>query len=112
GSFDVSSSCTDGDLSQLVNLADTVGPKRDAAFVRTVLGRLSDAEKLRGAICAGSLKLQPPLDRGVARETEGGQEHLVEQSCLRKVSHPEINVIVASLHSENGLSSENEAESI
>src|SRR6266705_5037914 len=56
-SFDVPSSRADGNLSQLVNLADTVSPESDAAFVRTVLGRLSDAEKLGGAICAGSFKL-------------------------------------------------------
>ncbi len=57
GSFDVPRSRTDGDLSQLVNLADTVSPKRDPALVGDVLRRFCYAEKLRGAIRAGSLKL-------------------------------------------------------
>src|SRR2546428_6176011 len=112
GSFDVPRSRTSSNLSQPINLADAVSPESDAAFVRTVLGRLGNAEKLRDAIHAGRLKLQPPLDRGVASEAERGQEHLVEPSCLGKAAHSEINVIVASVHSENGLSSENEAESI
>ena len=98
GAVDVPRSRTDGDLSQLVNLADAVRPESDAAFVRTVLGRLSDAEKLRYAVSIVRLKLQPTLDRGVVSETERGQERLVEPSCLGKVSHPEVNVIVASLH--------------
>jgi len=57
GSFDVPRSRTSSNLSQPINLADAVSPESDAAFVRTVLGRLSDAEKLGGAICAGSFKL-------------------------------------------------------
>src|SRR2546428_6731300 len=57
GSFDVPRSRTSSNLSQPINLADAVSPESDAAFVRTVLGRLSDAEKLGGAICTGSFKL-------------------------------------------------------
>src|SRR2546426_198399 len=107
GSFDVPSSCTDGDLSQSINLAGAARPERDATFVRTVLGRLSDAEKLGGAVAGGGLELQPSLDSDVASEPKCGQECLVEPSCLGKAAHSEVNVIVASLHSENGLSSEN-----
>src|SRR5438445_11211414 len=57
GSCNVPSSRTSSNLSQPINLADAVSPESDAAFVRTVLGRLSDAEKLGGVICAGSFKL-------------------------------------------------------
>src|SRR5438445_7919300 len=57
GSFDVPRPRTGGNLSQPINLTGAVSPESDAAFVRTVLGRLSDAEKLGGAICAGSFKL-------------------------------------------------------
>src|SRR5207302_6115483 len=99
-SFDVPRSRTGGNLSQLINLADGVGPECDAAFVRTVLGRLSDAEKLRDAVSVVRLKLQPTLDRGVASEAECGQERFVKRSCLGKAAHPEINVIVASRHGE------------
>src|SRR5439155_23668282 len=42
GPFDVPRSRTDGDLSELVNLADTVGPERDAALVGHMLRRLCD----------------------------------------------------------------------
>src|SRR2546428_10876402 len=49
GSFDVPRSRTSSNLSQPINLADAVSPESDAAFVRTVLGRLSDAEKLDAA---------------------------------------------------------------
>jgi len=98
GSFDVPRSRTSSNLSQLVNLADAVRPESDAAFVRTVLGRLSDAEKLGSAVIAGALELQPPLDSDVASEPKCGQERLVEPSCLGKAAHSEVNVIVASRH--------------
>ena len=100
GAVDVPRSSTGGDLSQLINLADGVGPECDAAFVRTVLGRLSDAEKLRDAVSVVRLKLQPPLDPDVASEPKRGQERFVKRSCLGKAAHPEINVIVASRHGE------------
>src|SRR6266849_5030737 len=46
GSFDVPSSRADGNLSQLINLADAASPESDAAFVGHMLRRLSNAEKL------------------------------------------------------------------
>src|SRR5436309_4581252 len=49
GAFHVPRSRTGGNLSQLIDLVGAVGPEGDAAFVRTVLGRLSDAKKLRDA---------------------------------------------------------------
>src|SRR5438445_8302227 len=53
GSFDVPCSGTGCNLSQPVNLADTVSPKRDPALVGDVLRRFCYAEKLGGAIYAG-----------------------------------------------------------
>src|SRR2546425_7748659 len=57
GSFDVPRSRTSSNLSQPINLAGAVSPERDAALVGDVLWRLSNAEKLGGAIRAGDLKL-------------------------------------------------------
>src|SRR2546426_5738881 len=99
-SFDVPRSRTGGNLSKHINLADAVRPERDAAFVRTVLGRLSDAEKLREAVSVVRLKLQPPFDPDVASETKRGQERFVKRSCLGKTAHSQVNVIVASAHGE------------
>src|SRR3989441_1789289 len=65
GSFDVPRSRTSSNLSQPINLAGAVCPERDAALVGHMLRRLGNAEKLRGAIRAGSLKLQPSLDPDV-----------------------------------------------
>src|SRR3989442_9795950 len=56
-SFDVPPSRTSRNLNKLIDLAGTVRPERNAALIRTVLGRLGNAEKLGGAICAGDLKL-------------------------------------------------------
>src|SRR5438552_2224815 len=72
-SFDAPRSRTGGNLSKHINLADAVGPEGDAAFVRTVHGRLGDAEKLRDAVSVVRLKLQPPLDPDVASEPKRGQ---------------------------------------
>src|SRR6266852_2567332 len=54
GSFDVPSSRADGNLSQLINLADAASPESDAAFVGHMLRRLSNAEKLGIAVIAGA----------------------------------------------------------
>src|SRR5207247_1729824 len=99
-SFDVPRSRTSSNPSQHLNFADAVRPERDAAFVRTVLGRLSDAEKLRDAVSVVRLKLQPPLDPDVAREAKRGQERFVKRSCLGKAAHSQVNVIIASRHGE------------
>src|SRR5207244_533576 len=99
-SFDVLRSRTGGNLSKHINLADAFGPECDAAFVRTVLGRLSHAEKLRDAVSVVRLKLQPTLDSDVTPKAECRQEHLVERSCLGKAAHSEVNVIVVSAHGE------------
>src|SRR2546425_10591187 len=57
GSFDVPRSRTSSNLSQPINLADADSPERNAALVGHMLRRLGNAEKLGGAICAGSFKL-------------------------------------------------------
>src|SRR2546426_1889454 len=100
GSFDVPRSRTSSNLSQPINLADAVSPESDAAFVRTVLGRLSDAEKLGDAVSVVRLKLQPTLDSDVAPKAECRQERFVERSCLGKAAHSEVNVVIASRHGE------------
>src|SRR2546422_3797399 len=100
GSFDVPRSRTNNNLSQLIDLAGAVSPKRNAALVGHMLRRLGNAEKLRDAVSVVRLKLQPTLDSGVASEAECGQERFVERSCLGKAAHSEVNVVVVSAHGE------------
>jgi hypothetical protein len=72
--FDVPSSRPDDDLSQLVDLAGTVCPEGDPAFVGDMPGRLSDAKKLRSTARSGCFELQPAFDPDVACEPQCRQE--------------------------------------
>src|SRR5438128_11131031 len=94
GSFDVPRSRTNSNLSQLINLAGAVRPERNAALVGHMLRRLGNAEKLRDAVSLVRLKLQPPFNSDVTRETKCRQERFVKRSCLGKAAHSQVNVII------------------
>jgi hypothetical protein len=100
-SLHISRAGLNGDRSQPINLADTVSPKRDPALVGDMLRRLRHPNKLWHAIGSSRLILQPPLNLGIAREAERGQEHLIKRPRLGEAAHSEINVIEATSHQWN-----------
>lgn len=86
------------DLCQPVHLGCALGPKCDPASIALMHGRFGDPEEFRRAARLDSFELQPAFDLGTTRESQGGQQGLVEWPCLGQTVYAQINVIVSPSH--------------
>src|SRR5215467_10508995 len=90
--------CAYDKRGQALDLAQTVGPKRETTFIGGMLWRLRHSHKLRLAIRSFGLVLQPSFDCDLACEPQRGQERLIKRPRLRKAAYSEIYVIETPSH--------------
>jgi hypothetical protein len=82
GAFYPASARASDDLCQPVYRGCALGPKRNPASIGLMHGRFRDPEKFRRAARLDGFELQPAFDLGTTRESQCGQQGLVEWPCL------------------------------